>query len=146
MGVNLGKYYAARLRGKIQIGTEGIYQFALRAHAGARLTIDGQAVAEAAATGADAVVAEGSVNLMAGAHDIEVTHFESGGAAALQLLWTPPGGAQAVVPPNAMEAEAPEKWRVLTGSDGRFELHVPAALDGVVVKLVAGVGSVQVDQ
>ena len=146
MGVNLGKYYAARLRGKIRLDTAGIYQFGLRAHSGARLTIDGQLVAEAEATGADAALAMGSANLTAGAHEIEVTHFESGGAAVLQLLWTPPGGEQTVVPPEAITSEAPTFWRAVTGSDGRFVLHVPAALDGVVVNLAAGLGSVQVDR
>jgi hypothetical protein len=75
-----------------------------------------------------------------------VTHFESGGAAVLQLLWTPPGGVQTVVPPEAITSEAPIFWRAVTGSDGRFVLHVPLALDGVVVNLAAGVGSVQIDQ
>jgi hypothetical protein len=146
MGVGIGKEYSARLRGRLQLAAEGLYQFGLLAHAGGRLTIDGRLVAEASATGVDAAQAEGSAILEAGAHEIEVTHFESGGAAALQLLWTPPGGVRAVVPPAAILSEAPAAWRVRTASDGRFELRVPAALDGVVVKLAAGSGSVQVDQ
>ena len=146
MGVGLGGNYAARFSGKLEVDTAGIYQLGLRAHRGARVRIDGQMVAEASATGADAVLAMGSANLTAGTHDIEVTQFESGGAAALQLLWTPPGGVQTVVPPASITAEAPALWRVVTGSDGRFVLHVPAALDGVVVKLAEGGGSVQVDQ
>jgi YD repeat-containing protein len=146
MGVGLGANYGARLSGKIQVDTAGIYELTLRAHAGARLTIDGQILAEAVAAGADASSATGSASLSAGAHEIEVTHFESGGAAALQLLWTPPGGEQAIVPPAAITAEAPAMWRAATGSDGRFVLHVPAALDGVVVKLVTGTGSVEVDR
>jgi len=146
MGVNLGGNYAAKLAGKIQIAAEGVYQFGLLAHQGARLSIDGELIAEAVATGSDAVTAMGTANLTVGPHDIEVTHFESGGAAALQLLWTPPGGAQTIVPPSLIRSEAPASWRALTGGDGRFALQVPAALDGVVVKLVTGEGTVHIDQ
>jgi YD repeat-containing protein len=144
MGVGLGKNYVGRLSGKIQIDTEGIYQFRLLAHARARLRIDGQVVADVSASGADATTAEGSVNLAAGAHEVEVTHFENGGAAALQLFWTPPGGQPAVVPPSRITAEAPAAWQTLTGRDGRFVLHLPAALDGVAIRTAAG--NVQVDQ
>ena len=146
MGVGLGRNYAAKLAGKIQIAAEGVYQFGLLAHQGARLSIDGELIVEAVATGDDAVTAMGTANLTVGAHDIEVTHFESGGAAALQLLWTPPGGAPAVVPPSLISSEAPALWRAVTGSDGRFALQVPAALDGVVVKLVTGEGTVHIDR
>jgi hypothetical protein len=146
MGVNLGRNYAAKFAGKIQIASEGVYQFGLLAHQGARLSIDGELIAEAVATGDDAVTAMGTANLTVGAHDIEVTHFESGGAAALQLLWTPPSGAQTIVPPSLIGSEAPASWRAVTASDGRFELQVPAALDGVVVKVVTGEGTVHIDQ
>src|SRR5205823_6241106 len=77
MGVSLGKNYAARLSGKIQIADAGIYQFGLRAHAGANLKIDGRVVAEGIAADSEAALATGSVNLSAGEHDIELTHFES---------------------------------------------------------------------
>ncbi len=146
MGVGLGANYGSRLAGKLQVDTAGLYQFELVAHRGARLTIDGQVVAEGSTTGADAIAAIGSINLAAGVHEIVVTHFESGGAAALQLLWTVPGGVQKVLPPSAITAEAPAQWRAITGIDGRFVLQAPAALDGLVVKLVTGAGSVQVDQ
>jgi len=146
MGAHLGPNYAVRLTGKIQVTVEGWYQFELLAHRGARLSIDGEVIAQAAATGADALSATGGVNLTAGGHTIEVTHFESGGAAALQLLWTPPGGLEQVVPPSAITADAPPSWRAITDGGGRFVLHVPAALNGVTVKLVAGEGSVQLDQ
>ena len=39
----------------------------------------------------------------------------------------------------------PQGSVTLTGPDGRFVLHVPAALDGVVVKTAAA-GTVEVDQ
>jgi YD repeat-containing protein len=146
MGVGLGKSYAVRLSGKIQADTAGLYQFSLQAHQGARLSIDGQAVVDAEASSAEAAIATGGVDLTVGAHDIEVTYFESGGAGALQLLWTPPGGIQAVVPPAAIRSEAPVLWRAVSGSDGRFVLHVPAALDGVTVQGIGGTGSVQVDR
>jgi YD repeat-containing protein len=146
MGVRLGANYAVRLDGALTVPAEGLYQFSLVAHRGARLLIDGHVVAEGSTSGDDAVNAIGSATLTAGTHDIEVTHFESGGAAALQLLWTPPDGVETVVPASAITAGAPAVWRAVTGSDGRFVLHVPAALDGVVVKLATGNASVQVDR
>jgi hypothetical protein len=146
MGVGMGKNYAARFRGKIQVETAGVYQFLLRAHAGARLKIDGELVAEAVALEVDSADAAGIANLTAGAHDIEVVHFESGGSAGLQLLWTPPGGVRQIVPPSIVSADAPAVWRAVTGREGRFVLKAPAALDGVVVKLVTGTGSIEVDR
>jgi hypothetical protein len=146
MGSGAGPNFAARYSGTIQIDTAGLYQFALLAHRGARLTIDGQVIADALAAGPDAVTAVGSVTLMAGSHAIDIVHFESAGAAALQLLWTPPDSTQAVVPPRAVVAEAPAGWRTVTGNDGRFALQVPASLDGVTVKLAAGAGSIQLDR
>src|SRR6185437_12381722 len=49
MGVGLGKNYVVRLTGKLRIDTAGNYQFAVRAHAGARLSIDGRLIAQAVA-------------------------------------------------------------------------------------------------
>ena len=146
MGVGIAGGYVGRFSGEIRVATPGPYKFDLLAHRAARLIVDGRTVAEAVAAGDEAVAAAGTVNLTAGAHRIQVNHFESGGAASIQLFWTPPGGAQEVVPPSAISAEAPASWRVRTDSDGKFELHVPAALDGVKVKLVSSTGSVEVDQ
>ena len=133
MGVGLGASYAARFHGKLLVPAAGVYQFAVRAHAGARLSIDGKLV-EAA-----------GVDLEAGAHDVEVVYFGDQGAAALELLWTRPGANQEVVPPAALQSEALTGWTAVTGGDGRFALRIPAALDGVAVKLAGGAGSVELE-
>ena len=85
------------------------------------------------------------MNLAAGVHDIEVTSFRIGRSGGTAAFVDGPAVCKTVVPPSAMTASA-GTWRAITGSDGRFVLQVPAALDGVVVKLLTGAGSVQVDQ
>jgi len=144
IGVGLGENYAARFHGTILTETPGSYGFLLRVHTGAKLSIDGQTVAEATATG-ESAEASGTATLAKGSHSIEVTYYESGGASTLQLFWTMPGGQEQIVSPLALLTDPPPAPAVITGADGRFVLHVPAALEGVQVKLAAGQGSVVLD-
>jgi hypothetical protein len=136
MGVGLGQNYAARFSGKLSIAVEGDYQFQLNAHLGAQLSIDGVAVTDSSG----AVV---STALTAGLHDIEAIYYESGGTAALQLLWTPPGGTPGVIPPAVLSTVAAT---ANAGADGRFQVLVPAALSGFQVSIANGQGSVLLDQ
>jgi YD repeat-containing protein len=144
MGVGLGPSYAARFSGKLSIAVAGVYQFQFSAHLGAQLSIDGQAVTDT--SGAIA-----SAPLTAGQHDMEVVYYESGGAAAVQLLWTPPGGVPGVVPPEALSFVASAGTAAIAGADGHFQVIVPAALGGVQLSIASaqgatGQGSVVIDQ
>jgi len=135
MGVGLGQDYAVRFHGALTIPAAGDYQFQLAAQAGARLEVDGIPVAD-----------NTPVNLTAGEHDIAAIYYHSGeGPAAAQLLWTPPGGITAVVPPSALTTAGPAT-AVTAGNDGRFRLLAPAALTGFRVLAVNGEGSVVLDQ
>ncbi len=145
IGVGLGESYAARLHGTILTETAGTYGFLLRAHTGARLSIDGQTIAEATAAG-EFAGASGAATLSKGSHSVEVTYYESGGASTLQLFWTIPGGQQQIVSPLALLTDPPPaSATAVTGADGRFVLRVPAVLDGVQVKLATGQGWVVLD-
>jgi YD repeat-containing protein len=134
LGAGLGQSYAARFHGKLSAAVAGDYQFQLGAHLGARLSIDGQVV--------DASGSSAGTALTAGEHDLEVIYYDSGGAAAVQLLWTPPGGAPGVVSPEALLTGA----SAVTGSDGRFQVIVPSVLGGVQVSAAQGTDAVVLDQ
>lgn len=132
MGASLGQNYAVRFHGKLSIVAAGNYQFQLNAHSGGVLRIDGVSIDAGAA-----------VPLTAGDHEIEAIYYQSGDASpAAQLLWTPPGGAEGVVPPSALTTGA----AIAAGGEGRFQFQVPAALSGIRVVLANGQGSVQLDQ
>ena len=117
MGASLGQNYAVRFHGKLSIVAAGNYQFQLNAHSGGVLRIDGVSIDAGAA-----------VPLTAGDHEIEAIYYQSGDASpAAQLLWTPPGGAEGVVPPSALTTGA----AIAAGGEGRFQFQVPAALSGI---------------
>jgi YD repeat-containing protein len=144
MGVGLGQSYAVRFSGKLAIALAGVYQFQLSAHLGAQLRIDGQAVTDTSGGVA-------STPLTAGQHDVEVVYYESSGAAAVQLLWTPPGGVPGVVPPEALSFVASAGTAAIAGAGGHFQVIVPAALGGIQVSIATaqgaiGQGSVVLDQ
>ncbi|HEX3747122.1 MAG TPA: IPT/TIG domain-containing protein [Bryobacteraceae bacterium] len=122
MGVGLGPDYAVRFSGKLSIASAGDYRFQLNAQPGARLTIDGM------------VAINGQmVTLAAGDHQLEAIYYESGAGAAAQLLWTPPGGTQGVVPPSALVTSGAAG---AAAADGSYRLNVPAALTGAHVVVV----------
>ena len=132
LGASLGQNYAVRFHGKLSIVAAGDYQFQWNAQAGGALRIDGVRMS----AGAEAP-------LTAGDHEIEAVFYQSGDASpAAQLLWTPPGGGQGVVPPSALTTGA----ALAAGGEGRFQFQVPAVLSGVRVVLANGQGSVQLDQ
>jgi YD repeat-containing protein len=136
MGAGLGPNYAVRLHGRLNVPMAGGHGFQLNAQMGAQLSIDGSIVLDSSAAFRDTI-------LTAGEHDLEVIYYNSGAAAAVQLLWTPPGEAQQIVPPSAFETTVSAGT---AGSDSRFAVTVPGALTGVRMSLTKGTGSVVRDQ
>jgi YD repeat-containing protein len=145
MGAGLGANYAARFRGKLQIDTAGEHRFSLLLHGNARLSIDGQEVAHGLDAAGIAEV-QGVITLAAGPHDVEVVYYQFYGDPALQLAWVQPGHELEIVPPGALTAEALPASRTATDDDGKFALTLPAALDGVEVRLESGKGSISIEQ
>ncbi|MCA8894499.1 MAG: hypothetical protein KDA48_04520 [Amphiplicatus sp.] len=91
-------YFAARYEGQIMVDEGGSYTFSLASDDGSMLFIDGEPVLDndgLHSTNTRNV----TVDLDAGAHDIEVRYFENGGDATLQLSWSGPdtGGAMEVI-------------------------------------------------
>jgi len=80
-------YYAYRYTGKIFIDEDDIYTFFTSSNDGSQLRIDGVLVVDN--NGKHAVLEkQGSIDLSAGLHDIEVTYFQSNGSEALDVLWS----------------------------------------------------------
>ncbi|MBI1927697.1 hypothetical protein HYR99_26075, partial [Candidatus Poribacteria bacterium] len=81
-------YFYARFTAAVNIPITGKWAFPVESDDGFRLKIDGQKVAEFTATrGYDRT--EGTLDLTAGFHSMELTYFEATGAAGLKLLWSP---------------------------------------------------------
>lgn len=75
---------------RFEVETAGTHRFRLTSDDGSHLTIDGTVVIDH--DGLHGMeTAEGSIELTAGAHQLEVYHFEAGGGAGLRLAWQPPG-------------------------------------------------------
>jgi hypothetical protein len=136
LGAGLGQNYAVRFHGSLAIATAGEYRFQVNAQSGARLSIDGAEITDSNVGGAAAT-------LSAGPHELEVVAYASGDGASVQLLWMPPGGALQIVPPAALSVVSPA---AITADGGRFQLLVPAILNGVQVVPANSAGVVRVDR
>jgi len=96
--------FSARWTGSIDAPSDGTYSFTVEADDGARLWLDGRVAGESLEPDTANLV-ETSVYLTDGRHPIQVDYFQRGGAKALELWWTPPGGKRQVVPPSALWPE-----------------------------------------
>lgn len=130
LGIGLGRYAAARYRGRIRAERDGEYLFHLQTQSLARLRIDGQRLVEGASGSA-------SISLSAGWHEIELTYVSSGGPQSLQLGWTRPGGTPAIVAPEFLQFEGGRDLTTTTDGEGRYSFaSVPTILEGIEVKAV----------
>jgi len=83
-------FYGYRFTGKILVDQSGTYTFYTSSNDGSELRINNALVVEN--NGKHVVLErEGSVNLTAGLHDIEVTYFQSNGGEALDVYWSGAG-------------------------------------------------------
>jgi hypothetical protein len=81
-------YFYARFTAAVNIPIAGKWAFAVESDDGFRLKIDGQTVAEFTNPRAYART-EGTLDLTAGFHSMELAYFEVNGGAGLKLLWSP---------------------------------------------------------
>ena len=89
--------YLARWHGTLKVEQEGMYTFAVAVPNNTVLMIDDGLVIDG--TGG---TSSGNVPLSAGPHKIEVRFASPGGGARVELLWTPPGGPTAIIPPTVL--------------------------------------------
>lgn len=140
-GSGLAPNFAGRFAGSVSIPVAGTYTFALGSNQGARLFLDGRLLVDVPGVAGGAYQeVSGAADLQSGIVPIEVTFFDSGGAAAVQLTMTTPSGESGVVQPGDL-VPAPEPFVVVTDADGRFVLTgVPTALENVRLHIVNPVG------
>jgi len=89
--------FSVEWEGFIHITKEGIYQFATKSDDGSHLFIDGKHVVDNGDPHALRYIS-GVIPLDKGYHAIRLKYFDIGGGAILELLWTPPGGKEELVP------------------------------------------------
>jgi len=82
--------------GKIYVPVSGPYVFGTTSDDGSFLYLDGQLVVDNGGHHGD-VYREGRIRLEEGFHDIRLLYFQDGGGRKIELYWTPPGGAKALV-------------------------------------------------
>ncbi len=81
--------FAAELTGYLNVETAGEYTIYLTSDDGSALYIDGRKVIDNDGRHASTVIPV-TLNLVAGAHDIEIRYFEAWGAQTLKLEWNGP--------------------------------------------------------
>jgi archaellum component FlaF (FlaF/FlaG flagellin family) len=82
-------FFAARYEGQLMVNDGGSYTFSLASDDGSMLFIDGVAVLDNDGLHGTRTRTV-TLDLDAGAHDIEVRYFENGGSQTLQLAWSGP--------------------------------------------------------
>ncbi len=109
-----------RWQGTLHASVAGTYQFQLRANGPTAMLIDGQPLGPAGAAGG-----AGTATLAAGDHAVDVRYFWQSGPMRVMWLWTPPGGAPGIVPPQVLSPLA-RSWPRGTIPDpqtGQPDLH-----------------------
>ncbi|MGR3320145.1 MAG: flippase activity-associated protein Agl23 [Candidatus Anammoxibacter sp.] len=87
--------------GYLLIKQEGLYQFATRSDDGSRVYIDSEMIVDNHGFHAVEYVSN-MVFMNQGLHHIRVDYFDGGGGAIMELLWTPPGSREGLVPGESM--------------------------------------------
>ncbi len=89
--------FGIRWEGYLFIEEEGVYQFATKSDDGSNVYVDGYIVVDNSGLHATRHVAA-AVFMDEGFHKFKVDYFEGGGAAIMNLLWTPQGGKETLIP------------------------------------------------
>ncbi|MGR3176817.1 MAG: flippase activity-associated protein Agl23 [Candidatus Anammoxibacter sp.] len=87
--------------GYLLIKQEGLYQFATRSDDGSRVYINSEMIVDNDGFHAVEYVSS-MVFLDQGLHHIRIVYFDGGGGAIMELLWTPPGSREGLVPGELM--------------------------------------------
>lgn len=129
--------YSIVWRGKLLVEQPGLYKLGTNSDDGSLLIVDGQLVVENGGSHGARYV-EGSVNLTAGYHDVELRYFQEGGSRALDLWWTLPDGKKELIPPTKLfpwEGDVPP-WQPAEPTWAKAPL--PGTLAGPVWQIWTG--------
>lgn len=94
--------FAVRFRGSLTIPVSGTYSFKLESNAGSKLYIDSELVIDNDGLASYSTPAVGTASLGQGNHSIEVQYFDNTGSHGITLSWTPPSGAEEVIPTSSL--------------------------------------------
>jgi hypothetical protein len=93
--------FSARYTGLLHISEPGSYMFRVQADDGARLTLDGNTLAEGMTAGQPNEF-DTNVELQVGDHPIQIDYFQQGGGSGLRLFWSFNGSPLTPIPPTAL--------------------------------------------
>jgi hypothetical protein len=93
--------FSASFTGQLHVANPGNYTLRIEADDGARLTLDGQVLAEGMTAGQPNSF-ETTLDLAGGDHPIQIDYFQQGGGSSLRFLWSLNGSPLAPVPPSAL--------------------------------------------
>jgi 4-amino-4-deoxy-L-arabinose transferase-like glycosyltransferase len=97
--IPLGRPFTVDWTGQVKLPTAGDWAFGLRINGQAKVYIDDQLVVDATEP-TDYI--EGTLNLSAGSHKIQIRYYDYNGGSRIHLYWTPPDGDRAIVPSSAL--------------------------------------------
>ncbi len=125
---NFGKnFWGVRWVGQVLAPVSGTYTFTTISDDGVRLYIDGQQIINDF-TGHSPTTDNGTITLVAGQkYDLWMDYFQNWGNVTAQLLWTPPGSPQAIIPQDDLfssRATAPLTLVAPYNGDNQADLWV----------------------
>ena len=93
---------AADIKGYIRLDKPGAWVFQVNSNDGVMITLGGKKIIEDPFVHSDQMSKPATVQVSEpGWYELRILYFQRKGTAALQLHWTPPGGAQEIVPAEA---------------------------------------------
>jgi hypothetical protein len=106
--------FLVRWRGSVRAPRQGVYTLGLRSNGPSRLLLDGRVLLDVPAREARTA----AVSLDGSSRNLEVRYSWSSERPYVELIWTPPGGTDELVPPMALTPQ----WRSgFVGPDAGFE-------------------------
>lgn len=98
----LGDSFSVRWTGWVQPKVTGVHTFSVNSDDGSKLWVNGVLVVDNWGSHG-AQKKSGTISLQAGIkYDIQLDYYDSGGAAVVQLFWSPPGMAEEIIPTSQL--------------------------------------------
>ena len=127
LGLENPRDFAIRFRGQLKVDTAGTYNFKITSDDGAQVYINGELVVDNDGLH-PFTSANGSAMLAAGYQDLEILYFQGPpNYLGLQWFWQPPGGVEAIVPPEVLYPPG-------TGTVAMTPVETPPEPEPVVVE------------